>query len=120
MAPKYHPTPLSGGVLSAQADELRSRGEALLQKSDNLACQSWNERMWSDGGPIDPSPTINQAINGGFSWLEIERSRCKAPKASISALCADHQLHAFTTWLDGYAAKSAHFQASDHLLLYFN
>jgi hypothetical protein len=27
----------------------------------NLACQSWNEKMWSDGGPIDPSPTIDQA-----------------------------------------------------------
>ena len=22
--------------------------------------------MWSDGGPIDPSPTIDQAINGDF------------------------------------------------------
>jgi hypothetical protein len=29
-------------------------------------------------GPIDPSPTIDQAINGGFPWLEIECSRCKA------------------------------------------
>jgi len=27
--------------------------------------KSWNERMWSDGGPIDPSPTIDQVINGG-------------------------------------------------------
>jgi hypothetical protein len=40
--------------------------EALIREADNLACQSWNERMWSDGGPIDPSPTIDQAINGGF------------------------------------------------------
>lgn len=37
------------GILSAQADELRARGEALLQKADNLVCQSWNERMWDDG-----------------------------------------------------------------------
>jgi hypothetical protein len=22
--------------------------------------------MWSDGGPIDPSPTIDQAISGGY------------------------------------------------------
>jgi hypothetical protein len=29
-------------------------------------CESWNERMWSDGEPIDPSPTIDQAVNGGF------------------------------------------------------
>ena len=33
--------------------------------------------MWADGGPIDPSPTVDQAINGGFASLEIECSRCK-------------------------------------------
>lgn len=82
MAPKYHPTPLSGGDRKALTKELsksrvmtrifaersakkRRDGEALIREADNLACQSWNERMWSDGGPIDPSPTIDQAINGG-------------------------------------------------------
>jgi hypothetical protein len=43
----------------------RREGLALIREADNLACQSWNEKMWSDGGPIDPSPTIDQAINGG-------------------------------------------------------
>jgi hypothetical protein len=38
------------------------------------------EKMWSDGGPIDPSPTIDQAINGGFPWLEIKCSRCQTPR----------------------------------------
>jgi len=28
------------------------------------------KKMWSDGGPIDPSPAIDQA----FPWLEIECS----------------------------------------------
>jgi phage FluMu protein Com len=94
MAPKFHPTPLSGGdrkalqkelgksramtgILARQSDEARSAGEALIRKADNLACQSWNERMWSDGGPAQPSPTIGQAINGGFPWLEVQCSRCK-------------------------------------------
>jgi hypothetical protein len=36
--------------------------------------------MWSDGGPIDPSPAIDQAINGGFPWLEINCSRCQTPR----------------------------------------
>lgn len=96
MSPKYHPTPLSGGdrkalkkelvkaramtgILAGQAAEKRARGEQLVQQADNLDCQSWNERMWSDGEPIDPSPTVNQAINGGFPWLEIRCSRCKTP-----------------------------------------
>jgi hypothetical protein len=83
MAPKYHPTPLSGGdrkalakelikgramtrILADRANEKRAVGEALIREADDLACQSWNERMWADGGPIDPSPTIDQAINGGL------------------------------------------------------
>lgn len=104
MAPKYHPTPLSGGdrkalkkelraargmtgILAAQSDEMRSRGDALIRQADRLLCESWNERMWADGGPIDPSPTIDQAINGGYPWLEIACSRCKTPSdVDISAL----------------------------------
>jgi phage FluMu protein Com len=98
MAPKHHPTPLSGGDRKALAKELtkaramtkilaergaekRSAGKALIREADSLACQSWNERMWADGGPIDPSPTIDQAINGGYGWLEIKCPRCKTPRS---------------------------------------
>ncbi|MET4149061.1 MULTISPECIES: hypothetical protein [unclassified Bradyrhizobium] len=94
MAPKHHPTPLSGGdrkalqkelgkaramttILASQAAEARAKGEALIKQADRLLSESWNERMWASGGPIDPSPAIDQAINGGFAWLEIECSRCK-------------------------------------------
>jgi phage FluMu protein Com len=96
MAPKYHPTPLSGGdrkalakalgksramtnILATQSAEMRAKGRALIQQADKLLCESWNERMWSDGEPIDPSPTIDQAVNGGFPWLEIQCARCKMP-----------------------------------------
>jgi hypothetical protein len=94
MAPKHHPTPLSGGdrkalkkeigkaramtgILAAQSAEMRAKAETMLQQADRLLSESWNERMWSDGEPIDPSPTIDQAVNGGFSWLEIQCARCK-------------------------------------------
>ena len=66
MAPKCHPTPLSGGdrkalakelgkagamatILAAQSAEMRAKGEAIIQQADRLLCESWNERMWSDG-----------------------------------------------------------------------
>ncbi len=68
------------GILAARADEARRAGEALIREADNLACQCWNERMWSNGGPVNPSPTIDQAINGGFPWLEIRCSGCKTPR----------------------------------------
>lgn len=96
MAPKYHPTPLSGSgrkalkkelgkaramasILATRSAEMRAKGEALIQQADKLLCESWNERMWSDGEPIDPSPTIDQAVNGGFAWLEIRCGACKTP-----------------------------------------
>lgn len=97
MSPKHHPTLMSGGdrkalakelrksramtsILASQADEMRSKAEALTKQADKLSCESCNERMWADGDPIDPSPTIDQAINGGFPWLQIECSRCKTPR----------------------------------------
>src|SRR2546427_13167186 len=36
-------------------------------------------RMWSNGEPIDPVDTIDQAVNGGLPWLEIQCARCKTP-----------------------------------------
>src|SRR6201996_4592861 len=107
MAPKYHHPPMSGSdrkaltkelakaqamttVFARRSAEKRSEGEALIQEADNLACQSWNERMWSDGGPVDPSPTVDQAINGGFPWLEIECSRCKTQRDVDLAAFATH------------------------------
>lgn len=67
--------------------------EALIQTADKLLCESWNERMWADGEPIDPSPSVDQAVNGGFAWLEIECSRCKTKAGRPSgraAPSADH------------------------------
>ena len=57
MAPKHHPTPLSGGdrkalnkelgkaramttILAAQSTEARAKGEALIRTADRLLCES--------------------------------------------------------------------------------
>lgn len=80
-------------VFARQAEEFRAKGEALIRKADYLLCQSWNERMWADGEPIDPSPTIEQAVNAGFPWLEIERSRCKTPNnVDLQAIVSADQI----------------------------
>lgn len=64
-----NPTPLSGGdrkalnkelgkaramtnILAAQSAEMRAKGEAMIQQADKLLCESWNERIWSNGDPI--------------------------------------------------------------------
>ena len=59
---------------------MRAAGEAMIREADDLLCQSWNERMWPDGEPVDPSPTVDQAINGGYPGLKIACSRCRAPR----------------------------------------
>lgn len=118
MAPKHHPTPLSGGdrkalakelgraramttILAAQSAEARGKGEALIRTADKLASESWNERIWANGEPIDPSPTIDQAINGGYSWLQIECSRCKAARdVDLAALT-----HPSTTFVHDLASR---------------
>src|ERR1700685_2307767 len=96
MAPKHHPIPLSDGdrkalnkelgkaramtnILGTQSAEMRAKGEAMIQQADRLLCESWNERMWSDGEPVAPSPTVDQAVKGGFPWLEVRGARCKIP-----------------------------------------
>src|ERR1700720_4686825 len=63
---------------------MRAKAETMLQQADRLLCESWNERMWSDGEPVDPSPTIDQAVNGGFPWLEIRCAR-RAPREEALA-----------------------------------
>ncbi|MCW2225687.1 phage FluMu protein Com [Bradyrhizobium japonicum] len=118
MASKHHPTPLSGSdrkalakevgraramttILATQSAEARAKGEALIKEADRLLCESWNERMWADGGPIDPSPTIDQAINGSYSWLQIECSRCKAARdVDLAALT-----HPSTTFVHDLASR---------------
>lgn len=67
-------------ILASQSDEARDKGVALIPQADRFICESWNERMWADGGPIDPSPTVDQAINGGYPGLAIECSRCKTQR----------------------------------------
>lgn len=118
MAPKYHPTPLSGGlrsalnkelgkaramtnILATQSTEARAKGEALIRTADKLSAESWNERMWADGEPIDPSPTIDQTINGGYPWLQIECSRCKTKReVDLAAL-----RHPPTTFVHDLASR---------------
>ena len=66
------------GILASRSAET-GQGRGNDSQADKLLCESWNERMWSDGEPIDPSPMIDQAVNGGFPWLEIRCARCKTP-----------------------------------------
>jgi hypothetical protein len=84
MAPKHHPTPLSGGdrkalakelgraramttILAGQAAEARTKGEALIRQADKLLCESWNERMWADGRLLATGQSVRHERIGSFA-----------------------------------------------------
>lgn len=47
------------------------------QHADALACDAWNERILMLGGPLQPSPSIRGAVNGGFPFLRVQCSACR-------------------------------------------
>src|SRR6266436_6422347 len=69
MAPKHHPTPLSGGDRKALNKELgKARAMTRILATQSAEMRAKGEAMIT---------TIDQAVNGGFPWLEIQCARCK-------------------------------------------
>ena len=74
-------------ILAAQSAEVRAKAETMLQQADRLlSAKVGTSGCGAKGNPVDPSSTIDQAINGGFSWLEIRCSRCKTPSSVIKII----------------------------------
>jgi hypothetical protein len=41
------------------------------READKLACEAWNKRMLALQGPVQPSPTLTDALNAGYAYLEV-------------------------------------------------
>ncbi len=52
-----------------QADHAR-------RNADRLACEAWNKRMLAFQGPAQPSPTLGDALNAGYGYLEVKCLGC--------------------------------------------
>ncbi|MCK1396864.1 hypothetical protein IVB45_25985 [Bradyrhizobium sp. 4] len=52
------------------------RAKEARKEADKLACAAWNYRMLGYKGPAQPSPTIGDAINAGFLYLEVRCLGC--------------------------------------------
>jgi hypothetical protein len=63
-----------GSSVRAAAEQARAARKA----ADRLACQAWNKRMLGLQGPAQPSPTIGDALNAGYGYLDV---RCAASVA---------------------------------------
>jgi hypothetical protein len=52
------------------------RATAARKEADKLACEAWNKRMLGFRGPAQPSPTLGDALNAGYSFLEVHCLGC--------------------------------------------
>ena len=84
MSPKSREVIYSSRVRGAKIRAEGAREEAIkaIRAADRAEAEAWSIHMEGYGGPAQPSPTIGQCLNGGYSWMEIECNRCKT-RASI-------------------------------------
>jgi hypothetical protein len=47
------------------------RAAEARREADKLACDAWTKRMLAFKGPAQPSPTLGDALNAGFIYLEV-------------------------------------------------
>ena len=68
-----------GQILGANihANHAREEANKAIRDADRAEARAWSIRMEGYGGPSQPSPTIEQCLNGGMGWLEVECNRCK-------------------------------------------
>ena len=63
---------LFGSQVRASAE----RAAAARKEADRLACEAWNQRMPGFKGPAQPSPTLGDALNAGYCYLEVRCLGC--------------------------------------------
>jgi hypothetical protein len=52
------------------------RRAAARKEADRPACEAWNKRMLGYRGPAQPSPTLGDALNAGYLYLEVRCLGC--------------------------------------------
>lgn len=60
-----------------RVDHARAQADEAVRQADAAACQLWSDTMEGFGGPAQPAPTIDQCLNGGYGFLEVQCKRCR-------------------------------------------
>lgn len=55
----------------------KERAALARKEADALACQAWTLRMLGYQGPAQPSPTMGDALNAGYRYLEVKCLGCE-------------------------------------------
>jgi hypothetical protein len=76
-----------GGRIMGAKMRAETAPQEAFRKADRAEAEAWSLRMEGYGGPVQPSPTIGECLNGGLGWVEVECSRCKT-RARRSRACS--------------------------------
>ncbi|MGY3639552.1 hypothetical protein, partial [Bradyrhizobium sp. Lot33] len=63
-------------IYGASVRASAERAVEVRTQADKLACEAWNKRMLAFQGPAQPSPTLGDAINAGYLYLEVKCLGC--------------------------------------------
>ena len=58
-------------IYGASVRAAAERATEARKEADRLAVEAWNKRMLGFQGPAQPSPTLGDALNAGFGYLEV-------------------------------------------------
>jgi hypothetical protein len=98
------------------------RAAAARKEADKLACDAWNKRMLGFKGPAQPSPTLGDALNAGYGYLEVRCLGCDTHQTVALDIIRRpkttpiHELERYMRCKDcsqvrGYAYKRSHLVA---------
>jgi hypothetical protein len=63
-------------IYGASIRAAAERATEARKEADRLACEAWNKRMFGFQGPAQPSPTLDEALNAGYAYLEVRCLGC--------------------------------------------
>ncbi len=107
-----------GGSVRAAAE----RATEARKAADRLAVEAWNKRMLAFKGPAQPSPTLGEALNAGYAYLEVRCLGCdthqtvaldivRRPKATPVHELERYMRCRLCSEVRGYAYKRSHLVA---------
>jgi hypothetical protein len=63
-------------IYGASIRAAAERAADARREADRLAGEAWNKRMLGFKGPAQPSPTLGDALNAGYRYLEVRCLGC--------------------------------------------
>src|ERR1700746_3668598 len=98
------------------------RAAEARREADKLACEAWTKRMLAFKGPAQPSPALGDALNAGYTYLEVRCLGCDTHQSVALDIVRRpkttpiHELERYMRCKDcsqvrGYAYKRSHLVA---------